>query len=60
MVETIRAALVIPEVMKRTLTEYNLQERSADYVVIQIENEKVTNPSLDEIESYYNENKQNY
>ena len=60
MVETIRAALVIPEVMKRTLTEYNLQERSVDYVVIQIENEKVTNPSLDEIESYYNENKQNF
>ncbi len=60
MVETIRAALVIPEVMKRSLTEYNLQERSVDYVVIDIENEKVTKPSLEEIKSYFNENKKNF
>ena len=60
MVETIRASLVIPEVMKRNLTEYNLQERSVDYVVIDIENEKVTKPSLEEIKSYFNENKENF
>ena len=34
MVETIRSSLIIPKIIQNSLGEYNLQERSVDYFVI--------------------------
>ena len=41
MVETIRSSLTIPKIMLKKLGEYNLQERSVDYFVIDVRNEKI-------------------
>ena len=40
MVETISSSLTIPEVMKKNLSKYNLEERSVDFVTIIVEKEK--------------------
>ncbi len=57
MVETISSSLIIPEVMKKKLSEYNLEERSVDYITIIIENEKVNPPSEEQIKKFYDDNK---
>ncbi len=60
MVETISSSLIIPNIMKDKLSNYNLEERTVDYVTIQIENENYKNPSSDEIKKYYDKNKKNF
>ena len=41
MVETIRSSLTIPQIMLKKLGEYNLQERSVDYFVLNVKDEKI-------------------
>ncbi len=60
MVETISSSLTIPEVMKKNLSKYNLEERSVDFVTIIVEKEKSREPNEDEIKRYYDENKSNF
>ncbi len=60
MVETIRSSLIVPEVIQQNLGEYNLQERSVDYVTIKSENEKIKNISIDQLKKFYNENKDKF
>ncbi len=60
MVETIRSSLIVPEVIQRNLGEYNLQERSVDYVIIKSENEKIKNISIDQLKKFYNEHKDKF
>ncbi len=60
MVDTIRSSLEIPEVIKKNLGEYNLQERSVDYVVIKAENEKISNIKKEKLLKYYDENKNTF
>ncbi len=60
MVETISSSLIIPNIMKDKLSNYNLEERTVDYVTIQIENENYKNPSSDEIKKYYDKNKKDF
>jgi len=60
MVETIRSSLVIPKIMKKKLSEYNLQERTVDYMVINVANEKIQTPTLDQVKEYFNKNKKDF
>ncbi|MBS91652.1 MAG: hypothetical protein CMM95_01170 [Rickettsiales bacterium] len=60
MVETIRSSLIVPEIIQKSLGEYNLQERSVDYVVIDSKNEKIKKISQDKLEEFYNENKDQF
>ena len=60
MVETIRSSLTVPEIIQQSLGEYNLQERSVDYVVIKSENEKIKKISKGEMTEFYNENKDQF
>ena len=60
MVETIRSSLLIPEVVQNSLGEYNLQERSVDYFVI--DSQKINIGKLNEnlLKNHYEENKNNF
>ena len=40
MVETISTSLIIPNIMKDSLSKYNLEERTVDYLTIKVEEEK--------------------
>ena len=60
MVETIRSSLTIPEIMLKKLGEYNLQERSVDYVLLDITKEQVGNIKDQELKEYYENNKQQF
>ena len=43
MVETIRSSLIVPKILKSNLGQYNLQERTVDYVVIDSKKEMMEN-----------------
>tara|TARA_B100000287_G_scaffold344847_1_gene332112 strand:+ start:5313 stop:7202 length:1890 start_codon:yes stop_codon:yes gene_type:complete len=60
MVETIRSSLIIPNIIKNSLGEYNLQQRSVDYIVIDSNNEKISKISKEDLLKYYEENKTNF
>ena len=60
MVETIRSSLIIPNIIKNSLGEYNLQQRSVDYIVINSNNEKISKISKDDSFKYYEKNKINF
>ncbi len=60
MVETIRSSLIIPDIIKNSLGEYNLQQRSVDYIVIDSNNEKISKISKEDSLKYYEENKTNF
>ena len=60
MVETIRSSLSIPGVMLNKLGEYNLQERSVDFFVLDVTREKVNKIKESELREYYDENKDNF
>ena len=60
MVETIRSSLIIPNIIKNSLGEYNLQQRSVDYIVIDSNNEKISKISKEDSFKYYEENKTNF
>ena len=58
MVETISSSLIIPKIMRDRLAEYNLEERSVDYITIKVENEKLDKLKNHEILEYYEKNKE--
>jgi peptidyl-prolyl cis-trans isomerase D len=60
MVETIRSSLTIPKIMLKKLGEYNLQERSVDYFVIDVRNEKIDKIEDQELRDFYNANKADF
>ena len=60
MVETISSSLVIPNIMKNSLSKYNLEERTVDYLTITVEEEEFTKPSNEQIRKYYEENKSDF
>lgn len=60
MVETIRSSLTIPKIMLKKLGEYNLQERSVDYFVIDVKNEKIDKIEDQELRDFYNANKADF
>ena len=60
MVETISSSLIIPNIMKNSLSQYNLEERTVDYLTIKVEEEKFTKPSNEKIRKYYEENKSDF
>ena len=60
MVETIRSSLIIPKVVKESLGEYNLQERSVDYIVIDSKDQKVGNLNEASLKKHYEDNKTNF
>ena len=60
MVETISTSLIIPNIMKNSLSKYNLEERTVDYLTIKVEEEKFTKPSNEKIREYYEENKSDF
>ena len=60
MVETIRSSLIIPNVIKNSLGEYNLQQRSVDYIVVDSNNEKISKVNREDLSKYYEENKTNF
>ena len=60
MVETISTSLIIPNIMKNSLSKYNLEERTVDYLTIKVEEEEFTKPSNEKIRKYYEENKSDF
>ena len=60
MVETISASLIIPNIMKNSLSKYNLEERTVDYLTIKVEEEEFAKPSNEKIRKYYEENKSDF
>ena len=60
MVETISSSLIIPNIMKNSLSKYNLEERTVDYLTIKVEEEKFVKPSDEKIRKYYEENKSDF
>ncbi len=60
MVETISSSLIIPDIMKDKLSNYNLEERTVDFISIPIEKEKFKDPTFQEISNYYEQNKENF
>ena len=60
MVETISTSLIIPNIMKDSLSKYNLEERTVDYLTIKVEEEKFAKPSNEKIRKYYEENKSDF
>ena len=60
MVETIRSSLTIPKIMLKNLGEYNLQERSVDYFVIDVKNEKIDKIKDQELKDFYKANKTDF
>ena len=60
MVETISSSLIIPDIMKDKLSNYNLEERTVDFISIPIEKEKFKEPTFQEISNYYEQNKENF
>ena len=60
MVETISSSLIIPKIMKNKLSQYNLEERSVDFISINIKDEDFENPNNDEIKKYFQENKDTF
>ncbi len=60
MIETISTSLIIPKIMKNSLSKYNLEERSVDFLTIKVEDEEFSKPSNDEIKKYYEENKSDF
>ena len=53
MVETIRSSLIIPKIIQDSLGEYNLQERSVDYIVIDSKDQKVGKLKEDLLKKHY-------
>ena len=60
MVETISTSLIIPNIMKNSLSKYNLEERTVDYLTIKVEEAPFANPSNEKIRKYYEENKSDF
>ena len=60
MVETIRSSLIIPKIIQDSLGEYNLQERSVDYFVIDSQKQKIESLNIDLLKEYYKKNKENF
>ena len=60
MVETISSSLIIPNIMKNSLSKYNLEERTVDYLTIKVEEEEFAKPSNEQIRKYYEENKSDF
>ena len=60
MVETISSSLSIPKIMKENLSQFNLEERSVDFISIKIDDEKFKSPDIDSIKEYYNKNKDKF
>ena len=60
MVETISTSLIIPNIMKNSLSQYNLEERTVDYLTIKVEEEEFAKPSNEKIRKYYEENKSDF
>ena len=60
MVETIRSSLIIPKIIQNSLGEYNLQERSVDYFVIDSKKQEIGELKEDFLMKHYNENKSNF
>ena len=58
MVDTIRSSLILPDVMKKNFTEYNMQERSVNYVTISPKNFDSGDVSESELSEFYNNNKE--
>ena len=60
MVETISTSLIIPNIMKNSLSKYNLEERTVDYLTIKVEEEEFAKPSNEKIRKYYEENQSDF
>ncbi len=58
MVDTIRSSLILPDVMKKNFIEYNMQERSVNYVTISPKNFDSGDVSESELSEFYNNNKE--
>jgi peptidyl-prolyl cis-trans isomerase D len=60
MVETIRSSLIIPNVIEKNITAYNLEERSVDFVTIKVNDENFVEPNNELIKKFYEENKDKF
>ncbi len=60
MVETIRSSLIIPDVIQKSLGEYNLQERAVDYLEIDSTKEKIVRIEEELLKEHFENNKGNF
>ena len=45
------SSLIIPNIMKNSLSQYNLEERTVDYLTIKVDEEKIDKPSNEKLEN---------
>ena len=60
MVETIRSNFILPEIILKNIGEYNLEERSVNYLTLKSADQKIIPPKNDEIKNYFEENKEKF
>lgn len=60
MVETIRSSLKIPNVIKESLGKYNMEERTVDYLVLDLSSQKLPKVNDTELKNSYEDNKNMY
>ena len=60
MVETIRSNFILPKIILKNIGEYNLEERSINYLTLKSADQKIIPPKNDEIQNYFKENKEKF
>ena len=60
MVETIRSSFRLPNVIYEKLGKYNMEERSANYITLKPENEKIKKLSNEELKNYFDKNRNKF
>ena len=60
MVETIRSSFILPKIISNSIGEYNLEERSINYITVKSKDQKFTKPTEESIKLYYDENKEDF
>ena len=60
MVETIRSSFILPKVISNNIGEYNLEERSINYITVKSKDQKFNKPTEESIKLYYDKNKEDF
>ncbi len=60
MVETIRSSFILPKIISNSIGEYNLEERTVNYITVKSEKQNFLKPTKASIKAYYEKNKEEF
>ncbi len=60
MVETIRSSFILPKIISNSIGEYNLEERSINFITVKSKDQKFNKPTEESIKLYYDENNEDF